>query len=46
MWGGRFKSRPDPIMEDINASIEFDRHLYRQDCLLLPLPSQKRGTCL
>ena len=31
MWGGRFKSRPDPIMEDINASIAFDRHLYRQD---------------
>src|SRR5579863_8544724 len=31
MWGGRFKSRPDPIMEDINASIGFDRHLYRQD---------------
>ena len=31
MWGGRFPSKPDPIMEDINASIEFDRHLYRQD---------------
>ena len=31
MWGGRFGSKPDPIMEDINASIEFDRHLYRQD---------------
>jgi argininosuccinate lyase len=31
MWGGRFASKPDPIMEDINASIEFDRHLYRQD---------------
>src|SRR5215469_7566488 len=31
MWGGRFKSGPDPIMEDINASIGFDRHLYRQD---------------
>jgi argininosuccinate lyase len=31
MWGGRFSSKPDPIMEDINASIEFDRHLYRQD---------------
>ena len=31
MWGGRFTSKPDPIMEDINASIEFDRHLYRQD---------------
>jgi argininosuccinate lyase len=31
MWGGRFKSGPDPIMEDINASIDFDRHLYRED---------------
>jgi argininosuccinate lyase len=31
MWGGRFESKPDPIMEDINASIEFDQHLYRQD---------------
>ncbi|MGA8079959.1 MAG: argininosuccinate lyase, partial [Xanthobacteraceae bacterium] len=31
MWGGRFDSGPDPIMEDINASIHFDRHLYRQD---------------
>jgi argininosuccinate lyase len=31
MWGGRFGSEPDPVMEDINASIDFDRHLYRQD---------------
>jgi len=31
MWGGRFGSEPDPIMEEINASIDFDRHLYRQD---------------
>src|SRR5580700_6737204 len=31
MWGGRFRSGPDPIMEEINASIDFDRHLYRQD---------------
>ncbi len=31
MWGGRFASGPDSIMEDINASIDFDRHLYRQD---------------
>jgi argininosuccinate lyase len=31
MWGGRFSSGPDAIMEDINASIDFDRHLYRQD---------------
>src|SRR6185437_17103368 len=31
MWGGRFTSSPDAVMEDINASIDFDRHLYRQD---------------
>ncbi|HEX8829138.1 MAG TPA: argininosuccinate lyase, partial [Xanthobacteraceae bacterium] len=31
MWGGRFGSGPDPIMEEINASIDFDRQLYRQD---------------
>src|ERR1700729_3183267 len=31
MWGGRFRFGPDPIMEEINASIDFDRHLYRQD---------------
>jgi argininosuccinate lyase len=31
MWGGRFGSEPAPIMADINASIDFDRHLYRQD---------------
>ncbi len=31
MWGGRFSSSPDAIMETINASIDVDRHLYRQD---------------
>jgi argininosuccinate lyase len=31
MWGGRFGSEPDPIMGEINASIDFDRQLYRQD---------------
>src|SRR5476649_393420 len=31
MWGGRFASGPDAIMEEINTSIGFDRHLYRQD---------------
>src|ERR1700740_1905352 len=30
-WGGPFGPGPDPIMENINASIHFDRHLYRQD---------------
>jgi argininosuccinate lyase len=31
MWGGRFAEGPDAIMEEINASIDFDRHLFRQD---------------
>jgi len=31
MWGGRFASGPDAIMEAINASIGFDKRLARQD---------------
>jgi argininosuccinate lyase len=31
MWGGRYGEGPDAIMEEINVSIDFDRHLYAQD---------------
>ena len=31
MWGGRFKDSPDVLMENINASIDFDQRLYIQD---------------
>ena len=31
MWGGRFASGPEAIMEEINASIDFDKKLYAQD---------------
>jgi len=31
MWGGRFASGPDAIMEEINASIDFDKRFYKQD---------------
>jgi argininosuccinate lyase len=31
MWGGMFGQEPDAILEAINASIDFDRHLYAQD---------------
>src|ERR1700704_3113619 len=31
MWGGRFGESPDAIMEEINVSIDVDRHLYAQD---------------
>ncbi|WP_091856945.1 argininosuccinate lyase [Bosea robiniae] len=31
MWGGRFATGPGVIMEEINASIDFDKKLWRQD---------------
>ena len=31
MWGGRFGRGPAAIMEQINASIDVDRKLYKQD---------------
>ena len=31
MWGGRFSSRPDALMQAINVSIDVDRRLWRQD---------------
>ncbi len=31
MWGGRFSTGPSEIMEEINASIDFDKRLYAQD---------------
>jgi len=31
MWGGRFASGPDAIMEAINASIDFDKRMAKQD---------------
>jgi argininosuccinate lyase len=31
MWGGRFATGPDAIMQAINASIGFDQRLYAQD---------------
>jgi len=31
LWGGRFAQGPAAVMEAINASIGFDRRLYRQD---------------
>ncbi|MCI5046895.1 MAG: argininosuccinate lyase [Aquisalinus sp.] len=31
MWGGRFSAGPSAIMEEINASIDIDRRLWRED---------------
>ncbi len=31
MWGGRFDEKPSDIMTQINASIDIDKRLYKQD---------------
>jgi argininosuccinate lyase len=31
MWGGRYSTGMDAVMEEINASIDFDKTLWRQD---------------
>ncbi|HFD15859.1 MAG TPA: argininosuccinate lyase [Rhodospirillales bacterium] len=31
LWGGHFASGPAPLMEQINASIDFDKRLYAHD---------------
>lgn len=31
MWGGRFSAGPAAIMEEINASIDIDQRLWRED---------------
>jgi argininosuccinate lyase len=31
LWGGRFKTGLDPIMNKFNASLSFDKRLYSSD---------------
>ncbi|HEV8388606.1 MAG TPA: argininosuccinate lyase, partial [Dongiaceae bacterium] len=31
MWGGRFAAGPAAIMQQINASIDIDKRLYKED---------------
>lgn len=31
MWGGRFSAAPSELMQEINASIDYDKKLYKQD---------------
>ena len=31
MWGGRFAGGPAAVMREINASIAFDKRLWRED---------------
>ena len=31
IWGGRFLTSPNELMEEFNSSIQFDKRLYNQD---------------
>jgi argininosuccinate lyase len=31
LWGGRFAAEPDAVMQEINASIDFDKALFAED---------------
>ena len=31
MWGGRFAEGPSAVMREINASLPFDKRMWRQD---------------
>ena len=33
LWGGAFENAPDKIMQEINASIKFDKKLYIEDIM-------------
>jgi argininosuccinate lyase len=45
MWGGRFAEGPSAIMREINASIPFDKALWRQDVAASKAHAAMLGSC-
>ncbi|EIZ78925.1 argininosuccinate lyase [Novosphingobium sp. Rr 2-17] len=45
MWGGRFEAGPSAIMREINASIPFDKALWRQDIAASKAHVAMLGAC-
>jgi argininosuccinate lyase len=45
MWGGRFETKPAEIMEEINASIAFDKRLYAEDIEASKVHAAMLGAC-
>ena len=43
LWSGRFGKDTDALVNDFNASIQFDQRLYKEDitCLLYTSPSPR-----
>jgi argininosuccinate lyase len=45
MWGGRFAEGPSAVMREINASIPFDKALWRQDIAASKAHAAMLGAC-
>ncbi len=45
MWGGRFEAKPAEIMEEINASIAFDKRFYNEDIRASQAHAKMLGAC-
>jgi argininosuccinate lyase len=45
MWGGRFNAGPGAVMREINASIPFDKALWRQDIAASKAHAAMLGAC-
>ena len=35
MWGGRFSGQVDPEMDKFNASIGFDKRMWKEDIIVI-----------
>ena len=40
LWGGRFSGKVDPEMEKFNASIGFDKRMWKEDIMVSILNGQ------
>jgi argininosuccinate lyase len=45
MWGGRFEAKPAEIMEEINASIAFDKRFHQEDIRASQAHASMLGAC-
>ena len=45
MWGGRFAEGPASVMREINASIPFDKRMWRQDIAGSKAHAEMLGAC-
>ena len=45
LWGGRFQKETDNLVNDFNASIQFDQRLYKEDITGSMAHAKMLGAC-